>query len=268
MTILRKTFRLAAIASFVLLVLPAAKGGCGPDVPIGGDGDCGGPNDIACGSGEYCDFGSTCGEGDQLGTCAPIPDACTEPWIPVCGCDGQTYGTACAAAAEGMSVAHDGECNPSPTVCGFGGEQCPSGQFCDYALADQCGAADQTGLCQPIPQACNDIYQPVCGCDGQTYGNSCDANANGVSVAAEGECQMQGTVCGGLAAIPCAFGEFCYYAPGDGCGFDDGTGICQTLPQGCTEDCPGVCGCDGQDYCNECQANAMGVSVASSGACQ
>jgi hypothetical protein len=29
----------------------------------------------------------------------------------------------------------------------------------------------------------------------------------------------------------------------------------------CTTDCPGVIGCDGKTYCNECEANKLGVAV-------
>ena len=29
----------------------------------------------------------------------------------------------------------------------------------------------------------------------------------------------------------------------------------------CPQDCPGVVGCDGKVYCNECMANAAGVRV-------
>jgi len=29
----------------------------------------------------------------------------------------------------------------------------------------------------------------------------------------------------------------------------------------CTADCPGVIGCDGKNYCNECEANKLGVAV-------
>lgn len=30
---------------------------------------------------------------------------------------------------------------------------------------------------------------------------------------------------------------------------------------GCTTDCPGVTGCDGKTYCNECEANRQGIRV-------
>jgi hypothetical protein len=29
----------------------------------------------------------------------------------------------------------------------------------------------------------------------------------------------------------------------------------------CTADCPGVIGCDGKTYCNECEANRQGIRV-------
>jgi hypothetical protein len=29
----------------------------------------------------------------------------------------------------------------------------------------------------------------------------------------------------------------------------------------CPQDCPGVTGCDGQFYCNECKANQQGIIV-------
>jgi hypothetical protein len=29
----------------------------------------------------------------------------------------------------------------------------------------------------------------------------------------------------------------------------------------CPTDCPGVKGCDGKTYCNECEANKLGVAV-------
>ena len=31
--------------------------------------------------------------------------------------------------------------------------------------------------------------------------------------------------------------------------------------KGCTADCPGVIGCDGKTYCNECEANRQGIRI-------
>lgn len=61
----------------------------------------------------YCQYATAkaCGKGDQMGTCQTKPDMCTAQYLPVCGCNGQTYSNACMANAAGVSVARSGACN-------------------------------------------------------------------------------------------------------------------------------------------------------------
>jgi len=54
--------------------------------------------------------------------------------------------------------------------------------------------------------ACPAIYAPVCGSNGLTYGNSCEADAAGISYTS-GECPT--TVTSGCALVDCAFGYTC-----------------------------------------------------------
>lgn len=121
------------------------------------------------------------GDCDGAGQCALIPEICTTEVDPVCGCDGRTYGNACEAASTGVNVAHKGSCEQ---------DYCWSNKECaedDYCFFEDC--TQETGMCQQRPERCPFLLRPVCGCDGNTYANSCIAASRGISVDYTGECR-------------------------------------------------------------------------------
>lgn len=71
--------------------------------------------------------------------------------------------------------------------------------------------------------------------------------------------------CGGGAKFRCPEGYFCSLGPR--CGGIDRKGQCAYQPTECPSDKEVVCGCDDQEYDNECLANGAGVSVAYPGPC-
>ncbi|WP_433926254.1 hypothetical protein AB3662_25340 [Sorangium cellulosum] len=72
--------------------------------------------------------------------------------------------------------------------------------------------------------------------------------------------------CGARSGGTCGAEEYCDF-PDDSCGTFDTVGQCADRPDVCTADCPGVCGCDGQFYCNACTAQMAGVDVSESTSC-
>jgi hypothetical protein len=143
-----------------------------------------------CGDAEYC--AKPLGGCEGTGRCEPRPTACPDVHLPVCGCDGTTYGNRCDAAAAGVSVAHEGEC--TKTCGGIVGEPCPEGFVCELP-AGHCDTADLQGRCVEKPEVCPDLYRPVCGCDGVTYGNDCERRQKGIQKEHDGPCECDDICC-------------------------------------------------------------------------
>ena len=71
--------------------------------------------DNQCDEDQFCEFAGCVVE---TGKCVARPSGCyTDEVAPVCGCDGQTHMTRCEAHLEGVSIRHDGACEPQQPQC-------------------------------------------------------------------------------------------------------------------------------------------------------
>jgi len=216
---------------------------------------CGGIAGVPCPTGLACELPrGQCEVQDLQGTCVPLPDACPEFAAPVCGCDGVTYANPCFALQAGAQIDHDGRCGCRSN------DDCDEDAFCSRPAGD----CDARGQCEPRPLGCPDNVDPVCGCDGRTYSNRCDAAAAGTSIAHAGTCDV---VCGGIAGVPCPKGQFCELPAGE-CSSADLQGTCVETGGFCPLFYDPVCGCDGVTYGNDCERQRAGAQKDHDGACR
>ncbi len=122
---------------------------------------------------------------------------------------------------------------------GFAGTSCTANEFCDFAR-NSCGATDEQGTCRTRPDACDDLFAPVCGCDGVVHSSACEANAAGTDVNASGGCPVPaGQFACGFATCNTA-SEYCQRGVSD-IGGEPDTFNCMPIPTSCGA--AATCGC-------------------------
>lgn len=268
-----------------------------------------------CAGGEYCSWPEPecptacalpegCPDLPARGTCVPRPEVCPDVEAPVCGCDGETWGNACVAAAAGVNVVHDGPCEPAPmcepqdargdgdclALLGvrWNGERCESMGGCECVGSD----CDET---YGDVRECERDHAGCAACEAQDAAGSgpCDAELgvrwDGEACRSISGCECTGADCDALYPEPesceiahahCSGGGsclddddcgagWCRFAPGECAGTGDGLGTCvEATPPGwaCGEG-EEVCGCDGTTYECEAMASSVGASVLHDGPC-
>lgn len=99
---------------------------------------------------------------------------------------------ACGSGGGSADPAGDAPPNATYTQCGAQGDMsCPNtSQSCIFEIGQACGTLDEAGECRERPSlsSCSTLVNEVCGCDGRTYQNACEAMHYGVSVETLGPC--------------------------------------------------------------------------------
>ncbi|WP_300165461.1 Kazal-type serine protease inhibitor family protein [Bradyrhizobium sp.] len=80
---------------------------------------------------------------------------------------------------------------------------CNSALYCQLP-AGQCSAPDAAGTCVKAPDFCMRVSRPVCGCNGKTYLNECEARHAKMAIDHTGACKKPPATEGAPAAKPAA----------------------------------------------------------------
>lgn len=133
-----------------------------------------------CSEASYCNTADvealpTC---EGIGVCEAIPEDCSADGKPVCGCDGQLYEHACAAAQAGVNTQAVAACPAPPGSFPCGPQFCEiDTQYCEYVWGHggpaswSCGALD----CEAGLTGCDCITSPTpCGDEELFPGQWCD----------------------------------------------------------------------------------------------
>lgn len=141
---------------------------------------------------------------------------------------------------------------------------CDDAQFCNFEPDEDCGGTDRGGVCESRPETCNDIDQPVCGCDNRTHVNACSTHRQGLSVKHTGlctpdECEQTGgrpVYSDGASTPTCGQGEQLWSISGG-----DEPAVCCLPEQPSGRTCGGIAAleCDAREFCNyETDAGGQG----------
>lgn len=170
-----------------------------------------------------------CFDVDQVEPYAVCPDVID----PVCACNMVTYQNECLARNAGWTQVTSGPC----------------------PIREACRSDLLASALDNIDYQCAAIYQPVCGCDGRTYSNSCVAVGNGVLAFTPGPCPNVGEIIDAIELRELPEVSLCY----------DATQVDPTA--NCPRVVDPVCACNMITFQNECQARNAGWTSITPGPC-
>ncbi|HEX3905831.1 MAG TPA: Kazal-type serine protease inhibitor domain-containing protein [Polyangia bacterium] len=193
-------------------------------------------------------------------------------------CSSESLGPHAGSGAGGTTGHTGGSGGSRPSAGGSGGDAGSGGDLGGSGgdlggsggdLGGSGGSVPGSSTCQNVGTeatgSCDPEIGPVCGCDGVTYANQCDAYENGTGARYGAACPLPiGSYCSTTTLTSCGVGEYCEVAV---CG--DTTGFCEAMPDlaKCTGPAEIVCGCDNGVYDSHCAAAANGTSVRDLGSC-